>query len=173
MKKGGLREVKQFSQGQKMRPRIDPRSLESSHVLLPILRCEARGCRAQDHKRTLNGNKKAHDSRHGSVITWLCDPGWVRYLSDFNFFIHEMKILSALTSLWGNTIIMKTIAIKVLYKLQRSYKWFNNTKCYFTSAIKRWMSQYEILWTKYINLCQKYQEYRLVINTKTGEKNKT
>lgn len=35
------------------------------------------------------------------------------------------------------------------------------------------MSQYEILWTKYINLCQKYQEYRLVINTKTGEKNKT
>ena len=41
-----------------MGPRNDPRTSELSHVLLPILGCEARGCRAEDRKEHETGNQK-------------------------------------------------------------------------------------------------------------------
>ena len=114
-------QIKWFSQDQKMGPKIDPRSSELSHVLLPILGHEARGCRAEDHKEHKTGNQKT--CYQGMD---LAQTGCVIFDELCTFLISTsstMKWRYYLSSLWRNTMIMKTTDIKALYKLEMPYKW--------------------------------------------------
>ena len=51
-----------------MGPKTDPRSSELSRALLPTLGCEARGCKAQDHKEHGTGNQGMGLSQTGCLI---------------------------------------------------------------------------------------------------------